>query len=116
MKAPQLEPIAAKALEDCRQPHAREGEQLKGDAGTTPGRKPCHNGNSVEALPSQRSLVPAGPPQAENPGHIQDPDSDRAPGREAGEDAEEGHAAQIGEDAVPAGKPASIAAKLPKGP
>ena len=114
LNTPHLKAIACKALKDSRQPSARKGEQLKGDAGPASGPKPCKNRSSMEALPPLRSLAPAGPAEAEDPRHIQDLDFDRAPGREAGEDAEEGHAAQVGENAISTSKAASIADKFPE--
>ena len=114
LKTPNLEAITGEALEDCRQPHARERKQLKRDAGPATGPKTCQDRSSVEALAPLRPLAPGGAAEAKHPGHVEDPDLDRAPGREAGEDAEEGHAAQVGEDAVTSSKATSIADKSPK--
>ena len=109
LKTPSPKPIANKALKDSRQPSARKGEQLEGDAGPASGPKPCQNRSSMEALPPLWSLVPAGPPEPENPWHIDDPNSDRAPGREAGENAEEGHAAEVVENTISTSETSAIA-------
>ena len=76
------------------------------------GHKPC----TVEALPPLGPLVAGGAFKTKNPGHIEGPKSDGAPGREAGEDAEEGHAPQIAELAVVASETPNIANQIAEGP
>ena len=74
------------------------------------GHKPC----TVEALSPPGPLVAGGASIATDPGHIEGPDPDGAPGREAGQDAEEGHPAQVCELAVASSEAPSIANEIPK--
>ena len=109
-----LETIAGEALEDRREPRARTDEEMEGHAGAASSSQAGHKPCTVEALSPLGSLASKGALQAKDPGHIEGPKTDSAPGREAGEDAEEGHAAQVCELPVACSKTSSVADETSK--
>ena len=116
LKALNVEAVASEAVEHSREPGVRERNELEGHAGPAAGRKPRQERRSVEALPSPGPLGPLGPLIAHHPRHAEGPELHRAPGREPGEDAKEGHAPKVAELAVVASKPPSIADEVAEGP